>query len=184
MELQCSPEHPTLRATPCVHQPGSSPNPVCLGFCGGFIDHKHDCSPHSHWPLAIDSTSSPSPLPGGGAGGGTESSNPLITGQFPWHPAPSPRSLTYIHLINLTRDIFITLILKGFRSSLPETGTKTQSVFLIIHHSIIVGFPEKSKCEQRLEEKEGAEAIQAQWSSQGIDPCLLSKFKVRVSEMN
>lgn len=52
-----------------------------------------------------------------------------ITGQFPWHPAPSPGSLKDMNLINITKDMFFTLILKNFRSYPPETGTKTKSVF-------------------------------------------------------
>lgn len=57
------------------------------------------------------------------------SPSPLITGQFPWHPAPSHGSLKDMNLVNITRDTFLTLILKNFRSYPPETGTKTKSVF-------------------------------------------------------
>lgn len=44
-----------------VPQHGSSPNPLLLGFYGGFIKWRHDLL--THWLLVIDSTSSFSVLP-------------------------------------------------------------------------------------------------------------------------
>ena len=55
----------TLPAPLRVHQPRSPLNPVLLGFMEAS-SHRHDW--WNHWPLAIDSTCSPSPLPRGGWG--------------------------------------------------------------------------------------------------------------------
>lgn len=60
-----------------------------------------------------------------------------------------------------------SLILKNFRSYPPAGGQRPNLSFLIIYHSIIVAFTEKSKFQQRLE---GGEGKQAQWNSQDIDP--------------
>ena len=64
------------------------------------------------------------------------SPSPLIIGQFPWHPAPSPGSLKDMNLINITRDTFLTLILKNFRSYPPETGTKDQICLFLLSITI------------------------------------------------
>ena len=67
---------PILSEYPCVHQPEALWTPSFWVFREAS-SHSHDWL--NHWPLAIDSTSIPSPLPWG-QGGETESSNPLITG--------------------------------------------------------------------------------------------------------
>lgn len=50
--------------------------------------HQHDWL--NHWLLGMESISSPSPLPRGQAGGGTKSSNPLITKLVPLATRPHP----------------------------------------------------------------------------------------------
>lgn len=74
MKRPCSPSVLTaLPKSPCAHQPGSSLNPILSVFHKGFITEV--------WlikPSAMDSSSSPSLLPGGKRGG-NESSNPLTT---------------------------------------------------------------------------------------------------------
>ena len=52
-------EHTTLSTSPCIHQPGSSLNPLRLSPYGGLIT-QHDQL--NHWPLASDSVPSPFPF--------------------------------------------------------------------------------------------------------------------------
>ena len=50
------------------------------------------------------------------------------------HQSPTLRAS-----VNITKDTFIALLTvnsKGFRSSVPETGKKTENIFLIINHTI------------------------------------------------
>ena len=127
--FQALSECTTLLALPCVHQPRRSfLNPIL--FYGGFI---------SDWWLI-------EPLPSlRGQGIETKSSNPLIPRMAPL--VTSPHLLVYpkIRIINITKDTFICSPHfgnpKGYRSSVPEKGTKTKYIFLIINHSITKPLP-------------------------------------------
>ena len=70
-----------LPESSAVHQPRSSLNSVLLGFYGGFTTYT--------WLSLVtsDKTKSPAPFPSLEVVNGTESSNSLITGWFPWQPA-------------------------------------------------------------------------------------------------
>ena len=100
-----------------------------LRFSWDKTIHRQDWLPDCHWPLAAELTSSLSPHPGGGAESQSfnHRSVPLASCPQPWKSqGHEPR---YMNLVNITRDTFLTLILKNFRSYPPETGTKTKSVF-------------------------------------------------------
>ena len=99
--------------------------------------HQHDWL--NHWPLEVESASSPSPLPWGRDG--IQCSDPLITwlvgspGNQPLSSGVFLMSPNYHnkrhhgcshHLGNS----------KGFRGSVPEMGMKTKYVFLIVNHTI------------------------------------------------
>ena len=93
---------------PCVHQLGNSPSPAILGT-GVFIEVSllhHDWL--DHWPLAIDSTSSPSLE----MRGRTATSNPLITRLCLLTTSPYPKLESKSHLINITKT---PLWLSSFR---------------------------------------------------------------------
>lgn len=123
--------HPTLES-PHAFQPRSSLKPLLLCFYGGFI---HDW--WNHWPLVLDSISSPSPLSRVGVEYGRwewkfQSSNHRVG--VPWQSAPSSDAF-WKSLINTTRNIVITPItenFKGFWSSVPKMGMKTKYALLQI----------------------------------------------------
>ena len=103
-----------------IHQPGSSPNlPFAL--------QKHNWL--NHWPLVIDSTSSPSLLPEVGWLGLKLPTfwSPCWLSNQPMNPI---LRCSPIHLINITKEHFcLSQHLgnsKGFRSSVPAMGTKTK----------------------------------------------------------
>ena len=108
------------------------------GFYGGFI-----AQPWLITSLTIGNwyhSLAPPHLPGGWEWGWKfQPSNPLIG-----YPGNQPPSLgaSKSHLIHITKDTFISSHhsgnSKGFRSSVPETGTKTRYIFLIINHSITI----------------------------------------------
>lgn len=97
----------------------------CLNFFMAISLHRHDWL--NHWSLGTESISSPSTLVGGF---GAESSNPLI---IPWHFPQPPLKLFWNHLdksyllaYQHTKGAFIAPEITDFRSSVPETWTKTK----------------------------------------------------------
>ena len=86
--------------------------PFSFGFFWQLPKHGHDRL--NHWPLAIGSTSNPSPSLK--VRDGMESSNPPITELvllgarcFPDSGKHCPRVFSQNHIINLTKDIFMAL---------------------------------------------------------------------------
>lgn len=95
-----------LPESSAVHQPRSCLSSVLLGFYGGF--------PTFTWLSLVttDKTQSPAPFPSLEVVSGTENSNSLITGWFPWQPA-CIESLGYLRtvqkcLINITKETFLS----------------------------------------------------------------------------
>ena len=102
--------------------------------------HSHDWL--NHWPLIMDSTSSPSPLPEGQSG--IKISNPVSLSWFPWGLKDFPKItlLTQAGVINrglfwISRLFYDSHHLgnsKGFWSSVPGIGRKTKYIFIIYHN--------------------------------------------------
>ena len=114
-------------------------------FNGGFITWIR----LNHWPLVTDSTSRPSPFPGGQGEWDWpfQHSNHLCNWFLWWQKVLqmslyeyNKRYLYHAHHLNS----------KDFRSSVPEMETKTKHVFLIINGYIYIythifwGFPHRS----------------------------------------
>ena len=94
---------PLSPPSPHAHQSGSPLIPSFLVFFTEASLPSHDWL--NHWPLAIDSTSSPSPLLGGQAG-----SNSLITWLVLLGTRPHPWVLSKSHLININ----LSVVERGF----------------------------------------------------------------------
>ena len=109
-------EHAILTSPHC-HQPGSSLNPVFLGFLWRPSLHRQE------WFSTADWTQSQPPLPFLEVGGWdwkVQTSNPMV-GSVGNQPHPGVR--TKSHLINITNSLFLALITghsKSFRSFVPE----------------------------------------------------------------
>lgn len=112
---------------PCIHQPGSTPNHVLLGFCGGFNTGMiYKTRTTGNWIQFLAPLLSQEVV-----GGGNKNSNPLITLLVSLATGISP--LDY-HLINITNHISIALIRRNskiFKSSVPGTWKKTKYLFLL-----------------------------------------------------
>ena len=125
---------------PRIHQSGSSQNPILLGFYGGFITAAWLINSLAIW----DWTQSQVPLPSQEVRSGWDwkfqSSNHMVCSS-----GNKPLSLGAFqnasHQHN-KRDFYGSLCLgnsKGFRSSVPETGTKPSYIFLTLDHNIARG---------------------------------------------
>lgn len=94
----------------------------------------------NHWQFAVNSTSIPTPLPGG-QGSVTESSNLLILELVSLVTSPLLEVFSKSHFINIT-----TLPLSSFRKFqefyhfCARTGTRTKYAFLIINHNNITHY--------------------------------------------
>ena len=115
----------------CVHQPGISPSTIILGVMEASL-HRHDWL--SHWPLVVDSTSSPSLLPRGWDWDWKFQSSYHKIGSIN-NQAPS---CSKSNLIKIIKDTFITRNSRGFRSFVPETGPKINYVFLIYLNTTVM----------------------------------------------
>ena len=118
-----------------VPQLPSSPNPVIWGFYGAFITQARLIKS-----LAIG-------LPGASqlVRGETASTHPPITELFPLAASSHPQVTqghSESHLINITRDTFISQLRKcqGFQKFCPRNATETDFKFLIIIHSITLPY--------------------------------------------
>lgn len=88
----------------------------------------------NHWPLEIDSPSSP--LEMGEVGLKVPTSSHMVSS--PGHQ-PHPWVGSTSHFTNITKDTLISHHWRnstGFRSSVPEMGMNTKYVFLTINHNI------------------------------------------------
>lgn len=113
--------------SPHVHQPRNVPNSVLLDFVESSL-HSHDWL--NHWPLAIDSTCSPSPFPEARVQV-LKAPSLQLQGLLPWYPAPILKSVERLYDSNHSK-------FQGFQELRARNEVKDQiyRVLLIINHNL------------------------------------------------
>ena len=102
----------------------------------------HKCDWLNYWSLITEHNLQPAPLPSLEVQGGTEKSNPITTLLVLQATSPIQRCLQKSPHSYNKRHLHCALHLgnsKGFKSPVPEMGTKATYIFLIINHNITGG---------------------------------------------